>query len=397
MTSIRVLIVDDMAQVRRDLRTVLPLAGQAAGLQIEIVGEAGNGQEAIQRAAALEPDVVLMDLEMPVMGGYEATRQIKAHCPACRVIALTVHGYEAARQQAIQAGVDDFIVKGAPVDSLVQAISERKGVTQWTTRIFKEDTTLTGCVYWPFSLSLFFTPPAFSTWGIGTSRTPPRILRWRSGIVFASSWLMPFVFVISGASLFYAVGKSGAGQFIKDKVLRLLVPLVVGVFTHVAFQVYLERITHGQFSGSFFDFLPHYFEGIYGLGGNFAFHGMHLWYLLVLFVFSIVLLPLFLLLKSKMGSRVLGKLMDLVALPGLVYVLALIILLSWKLIDRNSLLGFDKFDWNLGVYMSFFLFGFVIMASERLQQSIQRLRWISLLGAITMTVMLIMGRQSSMT
>jgi len=126
MTSIRVLIVDDMAQVRRDLRTVLPLAGQAAGLQLEIVGEAGNGQEAIQRVSALQPDVVLMDLEMPVMGGYEATRQIKGRWPSCRVIALTVHGYEAAQQQALQAGVDVFIVKGAPVETLVQAISERK-------------------------------------------------------------------------------------------------------------------------------------------------------------------------------------------------------------------------------------------------------------------------------
>ena len=227
-----------------------------------------------------------------------------------------------------------------------------------------------------------------SDWHVKNPATYSAVEVW---ILFASSWMMPFVFVISGASLFYAVGKSGAGQFIKDKVLRLLVPLVVGVFTYAALQVYLERITHGQFSGSFFDFLPHYFEGIYGLGGNFAFHGMHLWYLLVLFVFSIVLLPLFLLLKSKMGSRVLAKLMDLIALPGLVYVLALIILLSWKLIERNSLLGFDKFDWNLGVYMSFFLFGFAIMASERLQQSIQRLRWISLLGAIIMTVMLISG------
>ena len=126
MTSIRVLIVDDMAQVRQDLRTVLPLAGEAAGLQIEVVGEASDGQEAIQRAAALEPDVVLMDLEMPVMGGYEATRQIKGRWPSCRVIALTMHGYEAARQQALQAGVDGFIVKGAPVETLVQAISERK-------------------------------------------------------------------------------------------------------------------------------------------------------------------------------------------------------------------------------------------------------------------------------
>jgi DNA-binding NarL/FixJ family response regulator len=126
MTSIRVLIVDDMAQVRRDLCIVLPLAGQAAGLQIDVVGEAGNGQEAIQCAAALEPDVVLMDLRMPVMDGYEATRQIKRRWPSCRVVALTVHGYEAAQQQALQAGVDAFIVKGAPVETLVQAISERK-------------------------------------------------------------------------------------------------------------------------------------------------------------------------------------------------------------------------------------------------------------------------------
>jgi len=126
MTNIRVLIVDDMAQVRHDLRTVLPLAGQAAGLQIEIVGEAGNGQEAIWQAEALRPDAVVTDLEMPVMDGYQATHEIKARYPSCRVIALTVHGYEAVRQKAIQAGVDVFIVKGAPVETLVQAISERK-------------------------------------------------------------------------------------------------------------------------------------------------------------------------------------------------------------------------------------------------------------------------------
>jgi DNA-binding NarL/FixJ family response regulator len=126
MTSIRVLIVDDMAQVRQDLRTVLPLAGQAAGLQIEVVGEAGNGQEAIQRATALEPDVVLMDLEMPSMGGCEATRQIKTHSPDCRVIALTIHGDETVRQQASRAGVDAFIVKGAPINSLVQAMTKEK-------------------------------------------------------------------------------------------------------------------------------------------------------------------------------------------------------------------------------------------------------------------------------
>ena len=63
---------------------------------------------------SLKPDVVLMDLEMPVMDGYESTRQIKA-LPPCRVVALTVHDYESARAEAHRSGVDAFLVKGAPV------------------------------------------------------------------------------------------------------------------------------------------------------------------------------------------------------------------------------------------------------------------------------------------
>jgi len=114
----RVLIVDDNPQVRQELRTLLPLAGD-----IEVVGEAADGAEAIRLAQALQPQVILMDLEMPVLDGYEATRQIKACSPSCRVVALTVHGYEAAQQKAMQAGADMFLVKGAALESLVQAIS----------------------------------------------------------------------------------------------------------------------------------------------------------------------------------------------------------------------------------------------------------------------------------
>lgn len=121
MTRQRVLIVDDNAQVRQELHTVLALAGE-----IDVIGEATDGREAIQQAKSLRPDVVVMDLEMPVLDGYEATRQIKILAPQCRVVALTVHSYEVARQKAGQAGVDAFIVKGAPVNTLVQAISEKK-------------------------------------------------------------------------------------------------------------------------------------------------------------------------------------------------------------------------------------------------------------------------------
>jgi DNA-binding NarL/FixJ family response regulator len=119
MTAIWVLLVDDVEQVRRDLRTVLTLSGG-----LEIVGEAGDGLEAIRLTESLQPDVILMDLEMPVMDGFESTRQIKTHCPSCKVIALTVHDYESARVKAREAGVDAFLVKGASVESIVQTIIE---------------------------------------------------------------------------------------------------------------------------------------------------------------------------------------------------------------------------------------------------------------------------------
>ncbi len=117
MKTTRVLIVDDVPQVRRELRTLLPLLDA-----IDVAGEAENGQGAIELAAALQPDVVLMDVEMPLMDGLAATRLIKQQCPQCRVIILSIHDDEAIRAKARLAGADDFVDKGAPLAALLQAI-----------------------------------------------------------------------------------------------------------------------------------------------------------------------------------------------------------------------------------------------------------------------------------
>ena len=117
MKTTRVLIVDDVPQVRRELRTLLPLLDA-----IDIAGEAENGPSAVELAAALQPDVVLMDVEMPMMDGLAATRLIKQQCPQCRVIILSIHDDEAIRANARSAGADDFIDKGAPLAALLQAI-----------------------------------------------------------------------------------------------------------------------------------------------------------------------------------------------------------------------------------------------------------------------------------
>ena len=120
MPVLRLLIVDDVAQVRQDLRTALSLAGG-----IDVVGEASDGLEAVELVARLRPDVVLMDLAMPVMDGCEAARRIKEARPSCRVVAFTVHGDEETRQKAFRAGVDEFIVKGVALKTLVRAVSRR--------------------------------------------------------------------------------------------------------------------------------------------------------------------------------------------------------------------------------------------------------------------------------
>jgi pilus assembly protein CpaE len=119
MKTTCILIVDDVPQVRRELRTLLPLLDD-----IEIVGEAENGQSAIELAASLQPDVILMDVEMPIVDGLAATRSIRQQCPQCRIVILSIHNDEAVRAQARSAGADDFVDKGAPLAALLQAIHD---------------------------------------------------------------------------------------------------------------------------------------------------------------------------------------------------------------------------------------------------------------------------------
>jgi len=127
--GIRVLIVDDLPQVRHGLATVLELAGKAYKPKIDIVGEAQNGSEAIKQVDILHPDVVLMDLEMPVLDGFTATQRIKSTNPSILIVALTIHSDLASRQKAVQAGADAFVEKGAPLEELLQAIQRFRKAT----------------------------------------------------------------------------------------------------------------------------------------------------------------------------------------------------------------------------------------------------------------------------
>ncbi len=117
MSIIRVLLAEDHTIVRKGLRALLD---DEAG--IEVVGEAEQGQQTIELVRRLLPDVVLMDITMPVLNGLEATRQIKKLFPQVKVLVLTVHLTEEYVYQTLQAGASGYVVKHAAVSELVQAI-----------------------------------------------------------------------------------------------------------------------------------------------------------------------------------------------------------------------------------------------------------------------------------
>jgi len=114
---IRILLVDDQPLFREGLRTLLSLQPD-----FEMVGEAGNGEEAVHLAEQYRPDVVLMDVQMPVLDGVAATRRIHAALPDCRIIMLTTFDDDEHVFDGLRAGAVGYLLKDAPSAKLAEAI-----------------------------------------------------------------------------------------------------------------------------------------------------------------------------------------------------------------------------------------------------------------------------------
>jgi len=118
MEKIRILIADDHVIVREGFRALLQ-----AREELEIVGEASDGRDTLKKVGELMPDIVIMDISMPLLNGLEATKQIRALHHKCKVIVLSMHENPEAVKQSLKAGVSGYIVKRSAAGDLFRAIS----------------------------------------------------------------------------------------------------------------------------------------------------------------------------------------------------------------------------------------------------------------------------------
>ena len=117
MAAIRILIADDHTVVRQSLARLLDEEPD-----LEVIGEAINGRDAVEQVQELHPDVVLMDISMPLMNGVEATREITSSCPDVKVIGLSMHQRDSMSGTMLAAGAVGYVTKAAPVDELLATV-----------------------------------------------------------------------------------------------------------------------------------------------------------------------------------------------------------------------------------------------------------------------------------
>jgi peptidoglycan/LPS O-acetylase OafA/YrhL len=214
-------------------------------------------------------------------------------------------------------------------------------------------------------------------WHIKNAQVEP-VLETAVGLV--DVWMMPLLFVVSGMSIALSLRSRTAREFVQERLKRLLVPFVFGLVLLSPPQVYIERLHYEQFDGSFLQFLPHAFDGLYldyAGEGNFAWMGIHLWFLGVLLIYSLMLLPLFLALSRETTQDHLARLGRRLGKPAPLLLASLPLMLLSTLnpagLGRRSL-GM----WNLPIYLPLLVCGFLIIRLFGSDATLYRLRWLNL-------------------
>ncbi len=192
---------------------------------------------------------------------------------------------------------------------------------------------------------------------------------------FADTWQMPMLFLVSGAATWFSLRSRRAGNFVNERMLRLLIPLTFGVLVIIPLQIYFERIFKQQFQGSFFAFYPHFFQGMYSFTGTGNFSWSYLWFLVYLFIITLIALPIFLFLNRPRGKKLVDGLASCASKPGAIFAwflpMALCLVLLQPLFPNSekNLVGDMAY---FAEYLFYFVFGYLFCADRRFWDAIER-------------------------
>ncbi|MFC1938988.1 acyltransferase family protein [Chloroflexota bacterium] len=220
----------------------------------------------------------------------------------------------------------------------------------------------------------------FSDWHVKNASTS---IGASALIGFMDGWIMPLFFLVAGAATYYALKSRRVGQFIQERTLRLLIPLIFGMFVIVVPQAYFEAVSHGELleGYNFFQIYRLYLQTLPEL------NWFHLWFLVYLFIFSIITLPIFRT-RNSTGKSVVSKLAMVLNKPW-----TLILLLVFSIAIVNIYLypaGFfghrGTGGSNIVAYLLFYISGYLIYANPRIMEIVKRLRWITLTLGVIATI-----------
>ncbi|NPD90388.1 MAG: acyltransferase family protein [Asgard group archaeon] len=198
----------------------------------------------------------------------------------------------------------------------------------------------------------------------------------KGGMSFGYAFILPLFFVISGMGTFYALNYVSAGKYTLLRSIRLLVPFVIGIFTHIPLQVFLEaKLPPFNYTGNFFQFFTQeLFFGVYKMTPNGVFPalGHHLWFLVILFVYSLILIGPFVLLRREKTYKRLLNVTSFLAKPGVIFSLVIPVILLEQL--NNSLGAILPYigGYSFYTYIIFIFFGFLIASNKNFKESIEK-------------------------
>ena len=202
---------------------------------------------------------------------------------------------------------------------------------------------------------------------------------------FIYIWHMPLFFLVAGASTWFALENRTGKEYVKERIYRLLFPLIFGILLLIPPQSYYENVQKMNYSGTFLEFYPHFFEGIYPKGNL---HWAHLWFFFYLFVISLVSLKLFLKLKAEGCKKYILSFAKRFSKGHNIFVLA-VPLAVIEISLRWLFSGFQTFvsDWaNVFHYLLLFIYGFLLYSDHRFKGALSKNMKMSVSMAISLSI-----------